>query len=120
MNENYKNENECKTNMDMKNYNTKMMVCPICEREFSDVRSYANHLMEHSDEQERKEAEERAKKKSDERKAFVEKLVSLRAKAKAAENEYNAAMAEYEEKYGNRTFGGYAIPHDFFNIFFGI
>lgn len=93
------------------------MVCPLCGKEFDTVREFAKHLMEHSDEEEKQKAEAEERQKDEERKKFIEKLNTLRARAKAAEDEYNAAMAEYHDKFAanRRT---YTVPFDLFNLFF--
>lgn len=93
--------NETKnTDMNYEHKNTSM-VCPVCGKSFYDVHSYANHMMDHSEQEAKRKAEADRKAKSEQRKKDAEYLSQLYAEKTAAEKKLQKAIDDYRDKYGS-------------------
>lgn len=85
----------------------KAMMCPICQKVFFDIHSYAEHVSEHSREETKRKAEEEKKRRDSQQKKDAETLIRLNDEFRAAKNKYDTAVAEYRKKYG-----GLLFPYD--------
>ena len=92
-------EEKVKSNMDSAG-----MVCPVCGKQFYDVRSFAQHMMEHSDQEQKRKEEEERNNREIQRKHDMETLERLYVEKASAEKKYENARKEYAEKYGGLIF----------------
>ena len=80
------------------------MVCPLCGESFSDIHRFATHLTNHSENEKKRKAEEEKKERENQRKKDIDNLLALKAEYNAAEKKLEAALDEYEKKYGGLLF----------------
>lgn len=94
-------ENRTTTNAD-----APAMVCPVCEKEFHDIISYADHLTGHSNDEKKRKAEEEKKARENQRSKDIDNLTLLYNNYKTAKKALDAAVEAYKNRYG-----GYVFPY---------